>query len=161
LLEAGADVTCKGKNNDTALYLALMHSDSRAEETVCRLVEHGADVNTGFKNCSRTALTLVVLYGWEKATTAFLKRGAEIERKSDSSSNSPLGVAVKLGFLSIAKLLLDGGANIEGKSYGTGTVAPPLYVAARNGQSGLLNYSLLVEQTLRGKTLLRDIHLCL
>ena len=138
-----------------------MHSDSRAEEAVCRLVEHGADVDTGFKDGSMTALTLVVLYGWEKATTAFLKRGAKTERKSDSSSNSPLGAAVNLGFLSIAKLLLDGGANIEDKSYETDTFAPPLYVAARNGRSEIAELLLARGADIEGKTLLRDIHLCL
>jgi ankyrin repeat protein/tetratricopeptide (TPR) repeat protein len=151
LLEAGADVTCKDKNNHTALYLALMHSDSRAEEAVCRLVEYGADVNTGFENGSITALTRAVLYGWEKATTAFLKRGAKTEQKSGTSSNSPLGAAVNLGFLSIAKILLDGGANIEGKSYETDTFAPPLYVAARNGRSEIAELLLARGADIEGK----------
>jgi ankyrin repeat protein len=150
LLEAGADITCKDKDDHTALYLVLMHSDSRTEEAICRLVEHGADVNTGFKNGSITTLTLVAGYGWDEANTAFLKRGAKTERKSGTSFDSPLGASASRGFFSGAKLL-DDGANIEGKSYETETFAPPLYVAARNGQSGIVNLLLARGADIKGR----------
>lgn len=135
LLDAGADVSCKDENGRTPIHLALTPSNPRAEELVCRLVQHGADVNIGFYNGSITALTFVALHGWEKATRAFLERGARTERKSGTRFDSPLGAAASKGFLSIVKLLLDGGANIEGKSCEVNTFASPLYMAARNGQS--------------------------
>ena len=111
LLEAGAKVNAKGKNDMTALYLASLNNQT---EIVKLLLEAGAKVDAK-DNYGDTALYIASLRNNTEIVKLLLEAGAKVDTKDDFGITA-MHAASRDGNAEIVKLLLDGGAKVDEKT---------------------------------------------
>ena len=113
LLEHNADVNLQNAEGDTPLYMAVSEvSDSpqeagKAIDMVRRLLEHGADTNTGRRHS--TPLHRASTDGSLEVVRLLLSYGAIVDAM-DGEGRTPFEAASSSGHHEIAKLLLEHGA---------------------------------------------------
>ena len=113
LLEKGADINMKDKDENTALHLAAGYGQT---ETVQLLLEKGAKINE-MNDEGLTALHLAASQGHTSIVKKLLNhRDADINIKGGNDGSTPLHLATGYGQTETVQLLLDRGADINAKS---------------------------------------------
>jgi cytohesin len=129
LLEKGANVDTKNKNDESPLHLAVI---AKNQEIVQVLLEKGANVDTKNKH-DETPLHLAITFceGNPAIVQVLLEKGANVDTKN-KHDETPLHLAITFceGNPAIVQVLLEKGADVNAKSNGGLT---PLYMAAMNG----------------------------
>lgn len=126
LIDSGADVNIRNLHGQTPLHFAIMLGSG--EDTIQKLLEHGADVNsnnpTGFE--------------WNKSPLSW------VEHEKPWDGGSPLSYAVKtrLKQKEIVKLLLDWGADVNNVNINNGMT---ILMESCNLICSLDTFELLVE----------------
>jgi ankyrin repeat protein len=109
LIEDGADLNARDKNNITALMWASYNGQI---EMVRLLIDNGADVNA---RGTWTALTWAAACGHIEIVNLLLDKGADINAVN-AAGCSALMLATYMGETEIAKTLIDKGARLDTKS---------------------------------------------
>ncbi|BET33542.1 MULTISPECIES: ankyrin repeat domain-containing protein [Wolbachia] len=108
LIEAGADINAKDKNERTPLHAAAEHSSTKAVKV---LIEAGADINAKDKN-ERTPLHIAAVKGYTEIVKVLIDLGADINAK-DKNKKTPLHRATEIGFTDICEVILNHIARLE------------------------------------------------
>ena len=127
LLNQGADVDAKAKDDYTPLHLAAFYN---ARETADVLLKHGADVDAKAKD-GYTPLHAAALNNAPEAAEVLLRYGTDANVE-DKIGYTPLHVAVLNNAREVAEVLLDHGADVNAKNKDEFT---PLSAAAMNNAS--------------------------
>ncbi|WP_264686114.1 MULTISPECIES: ankyrin repeat domain-containing protein [unclassified Wolbachia] len=108
LIEAGADINAKDKNERTPLHTAAEYSSTKAVKV---LIEAGADINAKDKN-ERTPLHIAAVKGYTEIVKVLIDLGADINAK-DKNKKTPLHRATEIGFTDICEVILNHIARLE------------------------------------------------
>ena len=122
MLEAGADINSKDKDNYTALMLA---SGGNSLTLVNFLLDKGADVNAISEKGS--ALMMAANLGHIKIMKLLIYKGADVNAKDDKDTTALMCVS-RDGYADIAELLIDKGADVNAKDGQLGLTALMLAV---------------------------------
>ncbi|KAH8379366.1 hypothetical protein KR009_004439, partial [Drosophila setifemur] len=108
LIQGGADVNAKNKDNMTLLHQSILNRDS---ETSLFLLEQGADftVPTGDQDSS---LQLSIEYNLPRVVDALCTRGTSLS-PSDNKGVAPLWTALQLGHDDVAQILVRHGVDTD------------------------------------------------
>ncbi|WP_214303359.1 ankyrin repeat domain-containing protein [Wolbachia endosymbiont of Erebia cassioides] len=108
LIEAGADINAKDKNERTPLHIAAVKGYT---EIVKVLIDLGADINAKDKN-ERTPLHIAAVKGYTEIVKVLIDLGADINAK-DKNKKTPLHRATEIGFTDICEVILNHIARLE------------------------------------------------
>jgi ankyrin repeat protein len=132
LVENGADVNAKYKDNNTALLLACKKSHF---DIVKYLVENGAAVNANDSRSS-TPLILASKNGNFEIVKFLVENGADVNAKY-KADHTALVLASKNSHFEIVKFLIENGADLNAKC---SDKHQPLILASKNGNLELVKY---------------------
>ena len=134
LLEQGADVNSRLKNNTTLLHWAAWDKDSKF---VRFLLGHGADV-AAVDKYGNTALHKAAQYGCKESLALLLKHHAQVNLPGECAW-TPLHRAAFKGHFESVKYLVKNGANINAL---TGDLHTALYWSVYQGNMEIARYLL-------------------
>jgi len=139
LIERGADMNVKAKEDDSILIAAVKHS---ADDVVAHLFQKFPDVMKKMidepNRRSQTALYWAVKKGSADITRTLLENGATLIKTTTADAKSPLHVAVEEGVLQTVKLLFEFYPVKWGMKDGNGDTA--LHIAAMNDNGDVVEY---------------------
>ena len=128
-LESGTSVNAKGKDDMTALVLAIQYGRIKAARL---LIVNGADVNAR-TSAGLTPLVSASSTGNDEIVEMLLSRGASLNA-ADRNGMTPLLEASRIGHDRIAAMLIRGGADVNAVNRGGET---PLLLAAAGGHTSV------------------------
>ncbi|KAJ5700867.1 hypothetical protein N7493_011913 [Penicillium malachiteum] len=143
LIEKGADVELRDKDQDTPLLLAVRHG---CFNVVKLILDFGAELDVKDKY-QHTLLSLVAARGYSEIMRILLKEEAEGAKKSttnvwDEGQETPLSHAAASGHFDAVKLLLETNANVHLSGENGRT---PFSYAAGNGHCDIVELLLVPE----------------
>ena len=109
LLQAGADVNARGRNDETPLMAAALAGDTTIAEV---LLEHGADVMARNRG-GLTPLHAAAYAGSAEVARMLLEHGAELEDRENVAGATPLIVAAEENSVEVVELLIETGADVS------------------------------------------------
>ena len=111
LIDAGADVNIKNKDNETALYSLLHYDETKKRVEIAKeLIKAGTDLNLK-PHGNHTALHYASKNNKEEIAKALIDGGADLNVR-DKEGNTPLNV-ITFQNSRIAKALIDAGADVN------------------------------------------------
>ncbi len=126
LVDAGADVNARDKDDDPLLYTAVREDEP---EIVQILLDAGADVNA--RNSSDDPLLYTAVYwGYSEIVRILVDAGADVNARN-SSDDPLLYTAVYWGYSEIVRILVDAGADVNARN---NSGDPLLYTAVREDE---------------------------
>jgi ankyrin repeat protein len=133
IIERGADVNQKDKQENTPLHIAVINKNLNAANL---LLDRGAQIDAKDKN-SQTPLHIAVINKNFKAASLLLDRGAQVDAR-DARGRTPLHFAAIKDSLDIVNLLLDRGAQIDARDENDKTpLMSAIYAAFSLTSSGM------------------------
>ena len=120
LLEKGADVNFKNKNNLTPLMIA---SQKGYLQVINILIKYKADINLSTDQYKTTALMFACDKGHKDAALLLIEKGADVNMQN-LNGGTALMLACMQGFTGVVELLLKNGADVNAKdAYGNSAMS--------------------------------------
>jgi ankyrin repeat protein len=129
LINHGADVNSKNRENLTPLFYALSVGSNRKNDLAMLLIEKGAEVNAMNKE-GVSVLMLAVKMGFADIVDTLIKRGADKKIQTPAVKQSLLHISAINGYGDVAGLLIHHGLEVNAKDKKGHS---PLYYAAKYG----------------------------
>jgi len=110
LLDAGAEVNCRGWGTDMPLYLAVQ---GHSPDIAGTLIAHGADLSATDPNYGYTPLHLAAVLGYGEIAELLVSHGMAVDTK-DKEGRTPYFYAAQYGHKTVADFLASKGADVSG-----------------------------------------------
>ena len=132
LLSKGAKMDLEDSNGDFPLHFAVRQ---KKKESICVLVDHGADIDARNTRKQMSPLEIAILVGNEEIVETLLSKGAKMDME-DSNGDYPLHFAVSHKKKELICVLADHGADIDARN--TKDQRTPLEIAIIEGNDEIV-----------------------
>ncbi len=114
LVEHGANVNARDRNNETPMHRAVISDRTRDHEMMRFLLRHGADVNAT-RNYDETPLHTAAYLGLKDTAAFLLEHGGNPNARSGRGETPLILASCPTGYPELVELLLRHGADVKGQ----------------------------------------------